>query len=59
MSPKVLVEDRKAAADRSWQEIQQALEGLQYGSVTIIVQDGCVVQVERLEKKRLARSSKC
>ena len=33
--------------------IQEALSGLRYGHVTIIVHNGVVVQVERLEKKRL------
>ena len=32
-----------------------ALRGLRYGAVTVIVQDGVVVQVERTEKVRLAR----
>jgi hypothetical protein len=35
--------------------IREALEGLRYGEVTIIVQDGVVVQVERTEKLRLPR----
>ncbi len=33
--------------------IQEALSGLRYGHVTVIVHNGVVVQVERLEKKRL------
>ena len=36
-------------------QIQQALRGLKFGSVTIVVQDGCVVQIERLEKQRIRR----
>jgi hypothetical protein len=35
-----------------------ALRGLQFGSVTLVVQDGVIVQVERLEKKRLARPAR-
>jgi hypothetical protein len=35
------------------QEIVNALRGLRYGSVEIIVQDGRVVQIQRLEKHRL------
>lgn len=35
------------------QQIQQALRGLRYGNVNIIVQDGVVVQVDRTEKRRL------
>jgi hypothetical protein len=36
--------------------IQEALQGLQHGQVTVIVQDGVVVQVERTEKLRLPRA---
>ena len=38
------------------QTILEALRDLQFGSVTLIVQDGVVVQVERIEKKRLAKT---
>lgn len=34
-------------------EIRRSLEGLQFGSVLIIVQDGKVVQIDRIEKKLL------
>jgi hypothetical protein len=37
------------------QSILDALRGLRFGSVTVIVQDGVIVQVERVEKKRLPR----
>lgn len=33
--------------------IEEALRGLRYGHVTIIVQDGTIVQIERTEKTRL------
>lgn len=36
-------------------KIRSALRGLRYGTVTAIVQDGVVVQVERTEKVRLER----
>ena len=35
--------------------IRDALSGLRFGTVTVIVQDGVVVQVERTEKLRLLR----
>lgn len=35
------------------EQIQQALSGLRFGHVTITVQDGVVVQIERIEKRRL------
>ena len=33
--------------------VRSALEDLRYGTVTIVVQDGVVVQIERTEKLRL------
>jgi hypothetical protein len=33
--------------------IQSALRGLRYGTVTAVVQDGVVVQVDRTEKIRI------
>lgn len=38
--------------------VKSALSGLQFGSVTIIVQDGCIIQVDRTEKRRLQTPSK-
>jgi hypothetical protein len=35
--------------------VREALSGLRYGEVTVIVQDGVVVQVERTEKLRLQK----
>ena len=37
--------------------IQAALRGLRYGTVTAVVQDGVIVQVERTEKIRVERRS--
>ena len=37
------------------QRIGAALRGLRFGTVTAVVQDGVVVQVERTEKMRLDR----
>jgi hypothetical protein len=33
--------------------IEEALRGLRFGTVTVTVQDGVLVQVERTEKRRL------
>jgi hypothetical protein len=33
-------------------QIEEALRGLQFGTITLVVQDGMVVQVERTEKRR-------
>ena len=35
--------------------IQSALRGLRYGTVTAVVQDGIVVQVDRTEKIRIEK----
>ena len=35
--------------------IQTALRGLRYGTVTAVVQDGIVVQVDRTEKIRIEK----
>jgi hypothetical protein len=39
--------------DPSLQRIREALRGLRYGSVNVIVQDGLVIQIDRLEKFRV------
>lgn len=49
-------EDYRPAQDPGRHEIQEilnALRGLRFGSVEIIVQDSRVVQIQRLEKHRL------
>jgi hypothetical protein len=43
-----------AALDR----IGEALEGLRYGSVLVIVQDGVVIQIERTEKTRIGKNER-
>lgn len=40
------------------QAIVDALRGLRFGSITIAVQDGVIVQVERLEKRRISRAGR-
>jgi hypothetical protein len=47
-------------ADRHEQELQQirdALRGLRFGSINVVVQDGVVVQIDRTEKRRLLRGT--
>jgi hypothetical protein len=36
-------------------KVRDALAELRFGTVTVVVQDGVVVQVERTDKVRLAR----
>lgn len=45
------------ALDQALFQIREALNGLEYGVLSIIVQDGVVVQIERTERKRLRRNS--
>jgi hypothetical protein len=40
-----------------WKAIADALRGLRFGVVSIIVQDGVIVQIDRTEKRRLRRKS--
>jgi len=50
--------DGRAAAqerDEALDRIQVALRGLRFGTVSVVVQDGVVVQVERTEKIRVQR----
>ena len=39
------------------ERVRDALAGLRYGQVTVIVHDGAVVQVERTEKLRLQKTN--
>jgi hypothetical protein len=36
-------------------QIRDALRGLRFGNVVVLVQDGVVVQIERTEKRRLSK----
>jgi len=47
------VSRRDAALDEAIEQIRRALQGLQFGEVSVIVQDGVVVQLERRERRRL------
>jgi hypothetical protein len=41
--------------DEGLEQIRQALEGIDYGEVRLLVQNGVIVQIERVEKRRLNR----
>ncbi|HEY4309808.1 MAG TPA: YezD family protein [Pirellulales bacterium] len=47
-----------ARIDQVLSQVRQALAGLQYGQIAITVQDGVVIQIERVERVRLGRGSK-
>jgi len=51
-NPRLAGEDEDETALR---RIEAALRGLRFGTVTAVVQNGVVVQVERTEKVRLQR----
>jgi hypothetical protein len=39
------------------EQIRQAIDGLRFGQVTIVIHDGAVVQIDRTEKRRFRNSS--
>jgi hypothetical protein len=47
------VDDDVADRDEALDRIQAALRGLRFGTVTVVIQNGVVVQIERMEKLRL------
>jgi hypothetical protein len=53
--------ERSPTRDASHEEeqalvhIREALRGLEFGGLSIIVQDGVVIQIERTERKRLRK----
>lgn len=50
--------DTDSATEAVLRQIRSVLQGLRFGSVTIIVQDGVVVQIDRTEKRRLQPSAR-
>ncbi len=46
----------ESSTDHEFQPIRDALRGLRFGTVHIIIQDGLVVQIDRTEKRRLRGS---
>ena len=51
-------EPTEPTRDGALNRIVSALRGLEFGTVTAVVQNGVVVQVERTEKVRLQRSDR-
>jgi hypothetical protein len=45
-----------ALAPVALEQIRESLKGLKFGTISIIVQDGVIVQIERLEKRRLRKA---
>lgn len=44
---------RQLPTDEELREISASLRGMRYGSVSIVVQDGVIIQIDRTEKRRL------
>lgn len=40
-------------SDAELDQVRQSLQGLLFGSVSIVIQDGVIVQIDRTEKYRL------
>jgi hypothetical protein len=62
MTDHIEVETRKMkgrvaedSGETARRHIEDALRGLRFGAVTIVVQDGVIVQVERTERTRFVR----
>lgn len=59
MTDRIAAESRPPTQDTNlcwtWQHLEHALRDLQFGSITLVVQDGVVVQVERTERQRYQR----
>lgn len=47
-----------AETEEAIASIRDALRGLEYGEISVIVQDGVVIQIERTERRRLRRRAK-
>jgi hypothetical protein len=39
--------------DLNLDHVRKAVQGMQYGEVRAIIQDGVIVQIERIEKQRV------
>ncbi len=46
-------ESHRLDREQELAHIREALAGLRYGEVSVVVQDGVVVQIARTEKRRL------
>lgn len=45
----------RSPTDDALDRVRLALRGLQYGEISIVVQDGIVIQIERTERMRMRR----
>jgi hypothetical protein len=56
--PPSSVEGRIDSEELVLSQVRESLRNLQFGHVQIIVQDGVVVQIDRLERRRIARTER-
>jgi hypothetical protein len=43
--------------DEELREVAASLRGMRFGSVTVVVQDGVIIQIDKTEKRRLRTRS--
>ncbi len=53
--PEAKSKAEKETHESAINHIRDALRGLRFGALNIVVQDGVVVQIDRTEKRRLTR----
>jgi hypothetical protein len=56
--PSASIEGRIDSEELVLSQVRESLRNLQFGHVQIIVQDGVVVQIDRLERRRIARTER-
>jgi hypothetical protein len=42
-----------STGDPDFEQVRRAVRGIRYGEVRVIIQDGVIVQIDRLERQRL------
>lgn len=53
-----VVRREQSPIESAMASIREALVGLQFGEVTVVLQDGVVVQLERTERKRFRKGNR-
>ncbi|TCL60020.1 uncharacterized protein DUF2292 [Kineothrix alysoides] len=48
-----VVHQKDSISNQEWNKIKEYIEAISYGSVTVVVQDGKIIQIEKNEKVRL------
>lgn len=52
-TPQVSSAANRLPTEEELREIAASLRGMRFGSVTIVVQDGVIIQIDKTEKRRL------